>query len=244
MFQRKTQAFYEQFWAETEVKDPRRWSTWLLVKDLIGNGERVLEVGPGVNPRVPLGDSWFIDESARAVEKLKSSGGKAVVGQMEKIPFEKSFFDHVFAFEVLEHTEDDFLALKEVYRVLKPGGVFVFSVPLQRRFWSVADELAGHKRRYEKKELVEILLRAGFLIERYWGAANLFSFLVFRKMADLGGRCFDSKLIDAGVFYNRRVLPVLFFLDKFLPKNWETDGSFKKIKRRDARMMAVCRREK
>lgn len=46
-----------------------------------------------------------------------------------KIPFEDEFFDVVCAIEVMEHTFRPYDLIKEAYRVLKPGGVLIISVP-------------------------------------------------------------------------------------------------------------------
>jgi ubiquinone/menaquinone biosynthesis C-methylase UbiE len=47
----------------------------------------------------------------------------------ERLPFPDRSFDCVVSFEVIEHTRDDRAALKEIARVLKPGGLFCGSVP-------------------------------------------------------------------------------------------------------------------
>lgn len=48
-----------------------------------------------------------------------------VVGDAHHLPFRDSVFDRVFAFNVFEHLADPKVAAREVYRVLKPGGVVV-----------------------------------------------------------------------------------------------------------------------
>jgi ubiquinone/menaquinone biosynthesis C-methylase UbiE len=45
------------------------------------------------------------------------------------IPFEENTFDVIFCNHVLEHVEDDILAMKEMRRVLKPGGWAILQVP-------------------------------------------------------------------------------------------------------------------
>jgi predicted SAM-dependent methyltransferase len=45
------------------------------------------------------------------------------------IPFEENIFDAVMCNHVLEHVDDDIRAMKEVYRVLKPGGWAIMQVP-------------------------------------------------------------------------------------------------------------------
>ncbi len=46
------------------------------------------------------------------------------------LPFEDNSFDWIFCNHVLEHIPDDKQAMKELYRVMKPGGVGIFQVPL------------------------------------------------------------------------------------------------------------------
>ena len=65
-------------------------------------------------------------------------------------------FDFVISFQVIEHIQDDHLFVKEVHRVLKPGGTFIFTTPnkkmsLTRNPW--------HIREYTVNELKELLLK-------------------------------------------------------------------------------------
>lgn len=48
---------------------------------------------------------------------------------VHNIPFEEHKFDVVFCNHVMEHVEDDFRAMAEIYRVLKPGGFAIIQVP-------------------------------------------------------------------------------------------------------------------
>ncbi|MCD4760841.1 class I SAM-dependent methyltransferase, partial [bacterium] len=50
---------------------------------------------------------------------------------VERLPYDDKSFDLITAFQLLEHLENYFLILQEVHRILKPGGVFIFSVPNQ-----------------------------------------------------------------------------------------------------------------
>ena len=64
------------------------------------------------------------------------------------IPFE-SEFDAIGAFDVIEHIEQDVMALKEAHRALVPGGILFLSVPQHPFLWSAVDEHSFHKRRYQ-----------------------------------------------------------------------------------------------
>lgn len=65
-------------------------------------------------------------------------------------------FDYVVSVEVLEHVEEDDLFVREVARVLKPGGVFLMTTP--NGDW-VENKNPDHKRHYKKAELDALLGR-------------------------------------------------------------------------------------
>jgi SAM-dependent methyltransferase len=54
-----------------------------------------------------------------------------VRADIAKLPFKDGCFDTLFACDVLEHVADDRMALRELRRVLRPGGVAVLTVPQQ-----------------------------------------------------------------------------------------------------------------
>lgn len=61
---------------------------------------------------------------------------KGVTNQnLEQLTFDDETFDIVITSDVIEHVRLDDLAHKEIYRVLKPGGVYIFTVPHNRQ-WS------------------------------------------------------------------------------------------------------------
>ena len=63
-------------------------------------------------------------------------------------------FNCVVAVEVLEHVEEDFKFVKEVHRVLKPGGSFIMTTPNGD---SVRNTNPDHKRHYRRQELLALL---------------------------------------------------------------------------------------
>jgi SAM-dependent methyltransferase len=70
-------------------------------------------------------------------------------------------FDYLFAFEVLEHIENDLDVFCEWMRYLKPGGTVLLSVPAHARKYGRSDELVGHVRRYEKDQLHQLMRDGG-----------------------------------------------------------------------------------
>lgn len=82
------------------------------------------------------------------------------------LPARSQSIDVVLALDLLEHIEDDAAAAKEFYRVLKPGGVLIVTVPACPELWSEHDEALDHLRRYRGRRLRRILVGAGFNIEK------------------------------------------------------------------------------
>jgi SAM-dependent methyltransferase len=77
------------------------------------------------------------------------------------MPF-RNEFDVVGAFDVLEHIEADVRAIDGVRDALRPGGLFIVTVPQYQWMWSRLDELVHHKRRYCRSEMLAKLRASGF----------------------------------------------------------------------------------
>jgi len=86
-----------------------------------------------------------------------------VTGQM---PFDDNSFDAVTALDVIEHNEDDVAILTDSYRVLKPGGHMIITVPAFMWLWSHNDDINAHVRRYTAQELKQKLTQTGFEVSR------------------------------------------------------------------------------
>src|SRR3546814_10271932 len=67
----------------------------------------------------------------------------------------------VCAFDVLEHIEDDRLAIQEWIRWLAPNGKTILSVPAHRSRWGAGDVWAGHYRRYDRNDVEQLLVSCG-----------------------------------------------------------------------------------
>src|SRR5438128_10019412 len=70
-----------------------------------------------------------IDAPVALVLEAKRLGTKAQVGSVEQLPYLTSSLDGILCSSVLEYLEDPRKALREFYRVLKPDGVLLVSVP-------------------------------------------------------------------------------------------------------------------
>ncbi|HYW25777.1 MAG TPA: class I SAM-dependent methyltransferase [Terriglobales bacterium] len=88
-----------------------------------------------------------------------------------ELPFADASFDHVIAAEVLEHIPDDRAAMREIARVLRPGGTAAVTVPRwlpERVCWALSnryhDRPGGHVRIYRGHDLRSRLTEAGLRV--------------------------------------------------------------------------------
>lgn len=88
--------------------------------------------------------------------------GDLVQGDGVKLPFKEGSFDAIIGLDIFEHIEDDRAAFAEAFRVLRPGGIVVLSVPAFKSLWGPHDVALHHFRRYRAPEVKERLVEAGF----------------------------------------------------------------------------------
>ncbi|MFO0679536.1 MAG: methyltransferase domain-containing protein [Polyangiaceae bacterium] len=153
---------FDRTWRMTKLIPPDVWPSWKKYKELADAAPRRLEIGPGIHPKLPIEGTHVIDLSDHALDVLGKSGAIVHKGLLHEQKFEDGTFDLVGIFEVLEHVQDDTGMLKEIHRILKPGGMLALDVPVHMRHFSAFDDLVGHVRRYETAELRSKIEAAGF----------------------------------------------------------------------------------
>jgi SAM-dependent methyltransferase len=84
----------------------------------------------------------------------------------QPLPFPDCSFDAVTALDVIEHNQDDLAILADSYRVLKPSGHIIITVPALMWLWSHNDDINVHVRRYTAAELKQKLAQTGFIVRR------------------------------------------------------------------------------
>lgn len=100
------------------------------------------------------------------------------------IPF-RDAYDLIGAFDVLEHIDADELVMAQVRAALRPGGLFLITVPQYQWMWSQLDELVRHKRRYGRHEMLTKLARAGFeVVHTTSFVSALFPLMASRRFLD------------------------------------------------------------
>lgn len=103
-----------------------------------------------------------VDFAPEALAFCRSRGHAGIVrGDLTRLPFGDGEFHAVTALDVLEHVEDDRGAVREIARVLRPGGVLIASVPAYQFLWSEHDTALHHKRRYVAPDVARLLASGG-----------------------------------------------------------------------------------
>ena len=132
-----------------------------------------------------------------------SSGPAAEIQQasVTALPFGDAMFDAVVSADVLYHVDDDAAALREFFRVLRPGGTLVANVPAYRWLWSYHDEAVHARRRYGRREVLAKLRAAGFAEPRatHWNTLPFPLVVVRRKLFPAPRDGSDVRLFPAPV---------------------------------------------
>ncbi len=136
----------------------------------------ILDVGCGTGAMLddltPFGTVIGADFSTEALRYCGERG--AVSGKtyrlsradVRRLPFQTDSVDIVTAMDIIEHIDDDKAALREIARVLKPGGVLLATVPAFESLWSDHDVALHHHRRYTSHGFRDVAQRAGLAVEK------------------------------------------------------------------------------
>ncbi len=115
-------------------------------------------------------------------EAPEGATAETVKGDALDMPFDDASFDRVVAAEIFEHIPHDTAAMKELFRVLRPGGIAAVTVPSflpERLCWALSEEYhtneGGHIRIYTRAELEAKLKATGFEIGPHHHAHALHS---------------------------------------------------------------------
>jgi SAM-dependent methyltransferase len=116
--------------------------------------------------------SHGVDINPRNIKKAKLHApyARIVKSDLEKLPHKSIYFSNIVCTDVLEHFIYPEKPLKELYRVLKKGGVLIGTVPgrspiWKLRFLSSTRPREPYHRYYKRRELAELLKDSGFKLE-------------------------------------------------------------------------------
>lgn len=178
----------------------------ILVDRFLGSnirGKRVLDAGCGVGGVTGA----LIEKGARVVAvdigpKLAAATRArcrcdAVVGTLESLPFRSDCFDAVLSSEAIEHTPHPERSVRELYRLVKPGGALVLSTP--NRLW-----------------LGPVRAASAMGLRPYDGYENfLWPATIRRAVESAGGRIIEHRGIHLWPFQIRVLRDLSRWVDRF-----------------------------
>lgn len=215
----------------SELKNAFNYHRWLVSKIKTYLGRRVLEIGMGDGSYTKLLDQKElivgIDIAEDCIDFCKKEFSNnnnikcfkldLLVDDLAEIRSQN--LDSAFCFNVLEHVENDVEFLKKVKNVLNDGGYFAIIVPAMSVLYGEMDRLAGHFRRYNKKNLVTTSKNAGWQVVKveyinFLGGIGWFLANRITKPKTLD----DEKINKQIILFDKFILPVTKILDFLVKK--------------------------
>ena len=157
------------FW----FKGLRRSARVLLTRALEGRQPNlIVDCGSGTGRNLDwlstLGPVVGVELSPTGLAHGHQRGRRLVRGSVTALPFADDSADIATSFDVLYMLDDadERQALREMYRVLRPGGVAIFNVAALDMLRGSHSVLTRERRRYNREKLRARLMAAGFAVER------------------------------------------------------------------------------
>jgi len=176
-----TRKFYEQFfskkdhrgWSQDERRNVRRATISQYLTQHVPQGASLLDVGcgfgevlSGIPDAYRLHGMDYSDSNVRVAQKILKDSAEVKRGSIYEIPYETASQDVCLCLEVIEHIDDDARAIREIVRVLKPGGILITAVP-STYYWPQYEKLIGHFRHYTRRSFEDLLRGAGLVVTDY-----------------------------------------------------------------------------
>ena len=188
---------FPAIWYDITTKD-HFWAYWrfnvlkkLLYKLNLDPSAKLLclDIGAGqgiIINQLEMYTNWIIDANDTNPTFKNSSKNRGPYYHFnihDKPANFKQKYDLVLILDVLEHIKDEYGFLDSAIFYLKPGGNLIINVPAVQLIYSKYDNLVGHLRRYNKKQLRNCIkdLNVAELNTVYWGM-SLLPLLVLRKL--------------------------------------------------------------
>jgi len=154
---------------------------------------KVLDIGCGTGIILKLlksfGASYGMESSSDAVLFLRKRNLNNIVQSDagRSVPFKTNTFSVITCLDVLEHLDNDLPLIEEMFRVCKPGGYVLVTIPAFEFLWSHHDTALHHKRRYTKPQLMAMIRGPEWKVCKcsYYNTLFFFPILVVRKLKGL-----------------------------------------------------------
>jgi len=145
---------------------------------------------------------------------VKQKLGKEMVqASTTALPFADNSFDLICAFDVIEHIENDELAVLEIKRVVKKNGFVFLTVPAYQFLWSYHDEVNHHYRRYTLKTLLGLVSppKNRIIKKTYFNSILFAPILIFRLLDKFKSNKVAEEKSNLDVFDNNKLINRIFY---------------------------------
>tara|TARA_Y100000310_G_scaffold345660_2_gene467873 strand:- start:1804 stop:2496 length:693 start_codon:yes stop_codon:yes gene_type:complete len=124
--------------------------------------KKILDIGCETAPYIgesfiKNNDVTFTDLLQESLERVKHKNCKKVKLDLTKPnKLKEQSFDMIVCADVMEHIENEKLALTNLLKLLKKNGILIFTAPAYQKFYGIHDKKIGHFRRYDKSDIKRI----------------------------------------------------------------------------------------
>jgi SAM-dependent methyltransferase len=170
-------------------------------------GGAIVDFGAGIGTLADqlsdLGSIVCIEVDPEQSEALRVKGYE-VLGSVDSL--KDGTVSFVYSSNVLEHLDDDLGALRAIRQKMRPGGRLALFVPAFESIWTALDDRIGHRRRYTKESLADVVARSGFRVEHacYVDSIGFLLAFLFRFIGSTDGSLNTMHL----AIFDRFIFPV------------------------------------
>ncbi|MDH5234927.1 MAG: class I SAM-dependent methyltransferase [Gemmatimonadota bacterium] len=135
-----------------------------------GSAGQVLDFGCGDGLFLPLlaryGEPYGIEPDVALLDPAGPWRSRISTEPITHVGSEAGRYGLIVALDVLEHLPDPVVAMRELALRLRPGGIFVATVPAFQSLWTAHDDVNHHHRRYRRQEIEALVRGSGLTVLR------------------------------------------------------------------------------
>ncbi len=108
----------------------------------------------------------LIEPGRDGIQMAQARGIQPIIGAtIQDAEINSGTIPSIGLFDMVEHMQDDATFLKDIHRMLVPGGRCYLTVPAYSFLRSLEDQIVGHFHRYSKKTMLALIEKSGFSLE-------------------------------------------------------------------------------
>lgn len=227
----------------------RRYKLIKYLKDY--DIKKILECGCGAGAYSSalnsIAESIYAFDLNYALVRIANSHVKRVrffIADIQNVPIRNNAFDAVIAADIIEHLSKPDNAIRNIYNLLKTGGILILTVPSKGwgrlyRLLFMRKEDIGHHKLYDANEIKDIFEKEGFYLIRHNKIQNIISafldtliakisIIIFGKYivlhSEMAVKTANNRLLSGTYcFLNMIIYPLIVFFEWIFPSNWKTE---------------------